>query len=82
MSIISVGLIVVAIICFIFGAWPVGLAAIGALLYISKVQKPEKPNEQKTIEELEKENEALRAELAEQAVRRAMDHAESREKKG
>lgn len=77
---ISVVLIVIIIICFVLGAWPVSIAALGALLYTSKSQQLEKPDNKRTVEELEKENEALRAELADQAVRRAMEKAESREK--
>jgi len=80
MSATQVGLVVVIIISCLFGVWPISIAALGALLYISKVQQPEKPKGKKSIEELEKENEALHQELADQAVRQAMDKAESREK--
>lgn len=79
MSKISVALVVIAIIFVVLGAWPISIAAIGALIYITKTQQPQEPK--KSIEELEKENEALRQELADQAVRRAMDKAEGREKK-
>ena len=81
MSKIQVGLVVVIIVFFSLGAWPISITALGALIYISKVQQPEKEKPQRTIEDLEKENEILRQELADQAVRQAMEKAEKREKK-
>ena len=78
MSKIQTGLVVVTIICFTLGAWPVSIAALIALICIPKEQKTEEPK--RTVEDLEKENAALRAELADQAVRHAMEKAESREK--
>lgn len=69
-------LLIIAIFLFIIGAWPISLVLL--ILYI--VPEKEQKQPQKTIEELEKENEALRQELADQAVRRAMDKAEGREK--
>lgn len=81
MSTIQVGLVIIIVILFCMGIWPVALAALGALIYISK-QQPKEPKPKRTIEDLEKENEILRQELANQAVRHAMDKAESREKKG
>ena len=78
MSKIQVGLVVAAVICLTLGAWPVSIAALITLVCIPKEQKTEEPK--RTIEDLEKENEALRQELADQAVRRAMEKAESRER--
>lgn len=78
MSNISVALVVITIICFLLNAWPIGLITLGILI-ITKIQHPEKDNKnQAKIEELKKENEALRNELADQAVRHAMERAEKR----
>lgn len=67
-------LLIAIVILFLIRAWP--LAIVLLILYFVN---PTAPN-RKTIEDLEKENEALRQELADQAVRRAMDKAEKREK--
>ena len=68
----------IVIILFVLGIWPISLIIAAILLANAHKQKSPKP--ERNIEELEKENEALRAELANQAVRRAMDAAEKREK--
>lgn len=70
-------LLIVAIILFLIRAWPISLVLL--ILYIIPTKEQKTPK--KNIEDLEKENEILRQELAEQAVRRAMDRAEAREKK-
>lgn len=70
-------LLIIAIFLFAIGAWPISLILL--ILYIIPTTEQKQPK--KTIEELEKENETLRQELADQAVRRAMDKAEGREKK-
>ena len=80
MSKIQITLAIIIIICFSFGIWPISLAALGALIYISKNQPATKPKEEPTIESLKKENEALRKELGEQAVRHAIEKADSRER--
>lgn len=80
MSKVQVGLVVVSILCFSLGVWQISLAALCALIYISKNQPPAKQEHEQTIESLKKENEMLRKELGEQAVRHALDKAESREK--
>lgn len=80
MAKIQTALVIIIIIFFLIGVWPVSLAALGAMFYIRNIQQPQEPTSKKTIEELQKENEALRQELADQAVRRAMDRAERREK--
>ena len=54
MSKIQVGLVVVIIVFFSLGAWPISITALGALIYISKVQQPEKEKPQRTIEDLER----------------------------
>lgn len=71
-------LIPIAIILFVIGAWPIALI----LIVLCFVPTTEKATPQKTIEDLERENEILRQELADQAVRHAMDKAESRKRKG
>ena len=80
MAKIQTALVIIIIIFFLIGVWPVSLAALGAMFYIRNIQQPQEPTSKKNIEELQKENEALRQELADQAVRRAMDKAERREK--
>ena len=80
MAKIQTALVIIIIIFFLIGVWPVSLAALGAMFYIRNIQQPQEPTSKKNIEELQKENEALRQELADQAVRRAMDKAEMREK--
>lgn len=70
-------LLIIAIFLFAIGAWPISLILL--ILYIIPTTEQKQPK--KTIEELEKENEALRQELADQAVRRAMDKTEGRKKK-
>ena len=81
MAKIQTALVIIIIVFFSVGAWPISLAALGAMFYIRNIQQPQEPKREKTIEDLEKENKALRQELADQAVRRAMDKAENREKK-
>ena len=81
MSNISVGLVIITIICFILGAWPISIAALGALIYVTKVQQPKESVNKRTVEEIERENEALRAELANQAVRHAIEKTELRKSK-
>ena len=69
-----------AIILLLIGAWPLAIpSAIIALVIFILKPKPPKTMSEKTIEELKKENEVLRNELADQAVRRAMDKAEKRD---
>lgn len=68
-----------AIIFACIGAWPIGIGITAFGLYFTISKKKAKEREEK--EKLEKENKALRQELADQAVRRAMDKAENREKK-
>ena len=67
------------IILLLIGAWPLAIpsAIIALVIFILKPKTP-KVTSKKTIEELKKENEVLRNELADQAVRRAMDKAEKR----
>ena len=71
-------ILALAIILFALGAWPITLIMIIILIFSNFRLKRKK---HKAIEELERENEALRNELADQAVRRAMDKAENREKR-
>lgn len=75
-------LFIATIILLLIGAWPFAIptAIIALIVQVLKGRTGETTAED--IKSIKKENEALRAELAEQAVRRAMDHAESREKKG
>lgn len=68
-------LLIAIVILFIIGAWPIAIVLL--ILYFINPTSPK----QQTYEDLEKENEALRQELADQAVRHAMDKAENREKK-
>lgn len=68
------------ILFFCIGIWPIGIGilAFGICSTISNKRAHEKEEKEK----LKEENQKLRQELAEQAVRRAMDKAENREKKG
>lgn len=68
-----------AIIFACIGAWPIGIGIISFGLYFTISKKKAKEREEK--EKLEKENQKLRQELQDQAVRHAMDKAENREKK-
>lgn len=74
-------LILVIIFLFLIKAWPVALVLL--VLFVLKLSKTDEKQEsdEPTMEELKAENEALRKELGEQAVRRAIEKADSREKK-
>lgn len=75
-------LILVIIFLFLIKAWPVALVLL--VLFVLKLSKTDEKQEsdEPTMEELKAENEALRKELGEQAVRRAIEKADSREKNG
>ena len=70
-------LVVATVFLFATGIWPIGIAALIALIYLSKQPVPQKTPEQ-LIQELEAENEKLQAELDQQLVQRVMDKVENR----
>lgn len=70
-------LVVATVFLFATGIWPIGIAALIALIYLSKQPVPQKTPEQR-IQELEAENEKLQAELDQQLVQRVMDKVENR----
>lgn len=78
-------LLTCTIFLFIMGAWPIALITATIFITLFIINACKKDQNQNAllseIEELKRENQKLRAELAEQAVRRAMDKAEKREKK-
>lgn len=78
MSTTQAVLITSTIFLFIIGAWPIAFitAIIFTVISILRAFRGKQNHDA-----LKKENEALRQELADQAVRRAMDKAERREKK-
>ena len=68
------------IILLLIGAWPLAIpTAIIMLIVLLFKKKDSTTGTKETVESLKKENEILRAELADQAVRRAMDKAEKRD---
>ena len=69
----------IIIIPFALSMWPITIPAAIIYLILATIdgKKQKKENQ-----ELKEENQKLRQELAEQAVRHAMDKAESREKMG
>lgn len=75
-------LILVIIFLFLIKAWPVALVLL--VLFVFKLSKNDEKqkSDEPTMEELKKENEILRKELGEQAVRHAIEKADSREKNG
>lgn len=75
-------LALITIICFFLGFWPISLATLGILIFMPKELPSEKQENEPTMEELKAENEILRKELGEQAVRHAIEKADSREKNG
>lgn len=85
MSTTQTTLLTSTIFLFIMGAWPIAFITAVIFISISLIRAYKKDKNQNSlrlkVEQLEKENEALRQELADQAVRRAMDKAENREKK-
>jgi len=77
MSTGKVLLVIATVLLFATGIWPVGIAALIALVYLSREPIPQKTAEQR-IQELEAENEKLQAELDQQLVQRVMDKVENR----
>lgn len=77
MSTGKVLLVIATVLLFATGIWPVGIAALIALVYLSREPMPQKTAEQR-IQELEAENEKLQAELDQQLVQRVMDKVENR----
>lgn len=73
-------LIIVIIFLFFIGAWPLALALSIFLFFKIKNNREKQEPPIQTIEALKKENEVLRKELGEQAVRHALDKVENREK--
>ena len=73
-------LILVIVFLFLVKAWPIALVLLILLLAKKETaDQNENPNGP-TVEHLKKENEALRKELGEQAVRHAIVKADSRER--
>ena len=81
MSKAKIGLAVVTIILFSTGIWQIAIAALGALIYISTVQQPQKTNGTCTenIESLRAENEELKRKLGEKLVDDVISKTENRE---
>ncbi len=77
MSTGKVLLVIATVLLFATGIWPVGIAALIALVYLSREPMPQKTAEQR-IQELEAENEKLQAELDQQLVQRVMNKVENR----
>lgn len=75
-------LILVIIFLFLIKAWPVALVLL--VLFVFKLSKNDEKqkSDEPTMEELKAENEILRKELGEQAVRHAIEKADSQEKNG
>lgn len=67
----------VAIILFATGMWPIAIPSTIIYLILTALNGKKQKEEN---QELKAENQKLRQELQEQAVRRAMDKAEGREK--
>lgn len=67
-----------SILFFCIGAWPIGIGTTIFGIYLTVSKRKAKEKEEK--EALKAEVQKLRQELQEQAVRRAMDKAEGREK--
>lgn len=76
----KISLLLVIIILFAIGAWPIALVLL--IFYIIKPLSKKPNNEEKQaeqrIQELEAENEKLQAELDQQLVQRVMDKVENR----
>lgn len=81
MSKAQIGLAVVTIILFANGIWPIAIAALGAMLYISTVQQPQRMKENQDIESLRKENEELKQRLGEKIVDDVIAKTENREER-
>ena len=79
MSKAKIGLAVVTIILFSTGIWQIAIAALGALIYISTVQQPQKTKDTENIESLRAENEELKRKLGEKIVDDVISKTESRE---
>jgi hypothetical protein len=79
MSKAKIGLAVVTIILFSTGIWQIAIAALGALIYISTVQQPQKTNGTENIESLRAENEELKRKLGEKLVDDVISKTENRE---
>ena len=79
MSKAKIGLAVVTIILFSTGIWQIAIAALGALIYISTVQQPQKTKDTENIESLRAENEELKRKLGEKIVDDVISKTENRE---
>ena len=81
MSKAKIGLAVVTIILFSTGIWQIAIAALGALIYISTVQQPQKTKDTENIESLRAENEELKRKLGEKLVDDVIAKTENREER-
>lgn len=79
MSKAKIGLAVVTIILFSTGIWQIAIAALGALIYISTVQQPQKTKDTENIESLRAENEELKRKLGEKIVDDVISKTENRD---
>ena len=79
MSKAKIGLAVVTIILFSTGIWQIAIAALGALIYISTVQQPQKTKDTENIESLRAENEELKRKLGENIVDDVISKTENRD---
>ena len=75
----KIGLAVVTIILFSTGIWQIAIAALGALIYISTVQQPQKTKDTENIESLRAENEELKRKLGEKIVDDVISKTENRD---
>ena len=69
----------VTIILFSTGIWQIAIAALGALIYISTVQQPQKTKDTENIESLRAENEELKRKLGEKIVDDVISKTENRD---